>query len=285
VKTSPFDNHKENTWCPGCGNFGILSSMKAAFEELGLAPEDLLIVSGIGQAAKLPHYIHANGFNGLHGRALPAAFGAHVANSKLKLVVNTGDGDALAEGGNHFIHAIRKNMDITHLIHDNQVYGLTKGQAAPTTPLGQKTTLQIEGVRVDPLNPVTLAISLGCSFVARANAGDQPFMKEILMAALNHRGYALIDILQPCVTFNKVNTYQWFKDRVYAVPESYDPYDKVAAFSESLKWGDDGIPIGILYKEDKPAYYDRLDHIKTDHLAAVERKPTDIQPLLNQLKF
>lgn len=285
MKTSPFDNQKENTWCPGCGNFAILSSMKSAFEELNLTPESLLIVSGIGQAAKLPHFLHANGLNGLHGRALPAAFGAHVANASLKIVVNTGDGDALAEGGNHFIHAIRKNMDITHLIHDNQVYGLTKGQASPTTPTGQKTTLQIEGVRVDPLNPVTLAISLGCSFVARANAADQPFLKEILKAALNHRGYALIDVLQPCVTFNQVNTYQWYKDRVYAVPDTYDPYDKVAAFAESLKWGDDGIPVGILFREDKPAYYDRLDHIKTDQLAMVDRKPADIQPLLNQIRL
>jgi 2-oxoglutarate ferredoxin oxidoreductase subunit beta len=259
--------------------------MKTVFEDMDLAPEDLLIVSGIGQAAKLPHFINANGFNGLHGRALPVAFGAHVANSKLKIVVNTGDGDALAEGGNHFIHAIRKNLDITHLIHDNQVYGLTKGQASPTTPIGQKTSLQIEGVRVDPMNPVTLAISLGCSFVARASAGDMVFLKQILRAAMDHKGYALIDILQPCITFNKVNTFQWFKDRAYPVPENYDPYDKVAAFAESLKWGDDGIPIGILYREDKPSYYERLTHIKTDHLAAVERKPTDIQPLLNQIRL
>jgi 2-oxoglutarate ferredoxin oxidoreductase subunit beta len=259
--------------------------MKAVFEELDLQPEDLLLVSGIGQAAKLPHFMRANGFNGLHGRALPVAFGAHVANARLKMVVNTGDGDALAEGGNHFIHAIRKNFDITHIIHDNQVYGLTKGQAAPTTPLGQKTTLQIEGVRVDPMNPVTLAIAMGCSFVARASAGDPNYLKEILKAAMIHRGYALIDVLQPCITFNKVNTYQWFKDRVYTVADTYDPYDKVAAFAESLKWGDDGIPLGILYKEEKPAYYDRLDHIKTDHLAAVERKPTDIQPLLNQIRL
>jgi 2-oxoglutarate ferredoxin oxidoreductase subunit beta len=285
MKTSPFDNPKENTWCPGCGNFSILNSMKTVFEDMDLAPEDLLIVSGIGQAAKLPHFINANGFNGLHGRALPVAFGAHVANSKLKIVVNTGDGDALAEGGNHFIHAIRKNLDITHLIHDNQVYGLTKGQASPTTPIGQKTSLQIEGVRVDPMNPVTLAISLGCSFVARASAGDMVFLKQILRAAMDHKGYALIDILQPCITFNKVNTFQWFKDRAYPVPENYDPYDKVAAFAESLKWGDDGIPIGILYREDKPSYYERLTHIKTDHLAAVERKPTDIQPLLNQIRL
>lgn len=285
MKPSPFDNHKENTWCPGCGNFSILNSMKTVFEDMDLTPEDLLIVSGIGQAAKLPHFINANGFNGLHGRALPVAFGAHVANSKLKIVVNTGDGDALAEGGNHFIHAIRKNLDITHLIHDNQVYGLTKGQASPTTPIGQKTSLQIEGVRVDPMNPVTLAISLGCSFVARASAGDMVFLKQILRAAMDHKGYALIDILQPCITFNKVNTFQWFKDRAYPVPENYDPYDKVAAFAESLKWGDDGIPIGILYREDKPSYYERLTHIKTDHLAAVERKPTDIQPLLNQIRL
>lgn len=285
MKTSVFDQNNENTWCPGCGNFSILNSMKNVFEEMGLSPHEVLIVSGIGQAAKLPHYVNANGLNGLHGRALPAAFGAHVADAKLKIVVNTGDGDALAEGGNHFIHAIRRNMDITHLLHNNQVYGLTKGQASPTTPIGQKTTLQIEGVRIDPLNPVTLAISLGCSFVARANAGDPAFLKEILKAAMGHKGYALVDIMQPCVSFNKINTYQWFKERVYAVPENYNPYDKVAAFAESLKWGDDGIPIGILFREEKASYYDRLTHIKTDHLAAVLRKPTDIQPLFNQIRL
>ena len=154
---SRFDTPAENTWCPGCGNFGIQNALKAALEAEQLEPHDVLIVSGIGQAAKLPHYVNTNGFNGLHGRALPAALGAQVANSSLKIIVATGDGDALAEGGNHFLHNIRRNLDLVHLLHDNQVYGLTKGQASPTTPLGQATTLQTDGVRVVPINPTTLA--------------------------------------------------------------------------------------------------------------------------------
>lgn len=286
MKTNVFDSTHENTWCPGCGNFGILNALKQALTENDLTPKDVLMVSGIGQAAKLPHFMTVNAFNGLHGRALPAALGAQAANSDMKILIATGDGDALAEGGNHFIHNIRRNLDVVHLLHDNQVYGLTKGQASPTTPLGQTTTLQTSGVRIPPLNPVTLAISLGCTFVARSFSNDQEHLKAIIKEALNHKGYALIDILQPCVTFNKVNTAKWYKDNIFELPENYDPTDQAAAFAMSLKWGEtDGIPVGILYKVDRPTFIDTFDYLKTTNLSQLKRSPLDLRELLHTMTF
>lgn len=278
---SQFDSPSENSWCPGCGNFGILGSLKSALEAENLKPQDVLMVSGIGQAAKLPHYMNTNGFNGLHGRALPAALGAQAANRSLKIIVATGDGDALAEGGNHFMHNIRRNLDLVHLLHDNQVYGLTKGQASPTTPLGQITTLQTSGVRVVPINPTTIAIASHCTFVARSFSGDPAHLKKMIQLALQHKGYALIDILQPCPSFNKVNTLKWYKENIFHLDDSYDPHDKVKAFEMSLKWGEEtGIPLGVLYQESRPTFLDQYPHISETPLVFKERSPLDIQSVL-----
>ncbi|MFO7296519.1 MAG: 2-oxoacid:ferredoxin oxidoreductase subunit beta, partial [Clostridia bacterium] len=205
----------ETAWCPGCGNFNILEALKNALEILGKKPHEVLIVGGIGQAAKTPQYINTNGFCGLHGRALPAAVGAKMVNKDLTVIVHTGDGDSYGEGGNHFIHNIRRNVDITHFVHDNQIYGLTKGQASPTTDLGHVTEVQIAGNINPPLNPVLLAIALGAGFVARAFSGDKEHLTSIMVEAIKHKGYSLVDILQPCVSFNKVNTFQWYSKRVY----------------------------------------------------------------------
>lgn len=169
---NPFVTNNPTSWCPGCGNFSILDSINQVLYEEGLTPQDVLMVSGIGQAAKLPHYIHAHGLNTLHGRALPAAMGAQAANNSFKMLVTSGDGDTYGEGGNHFLHNVRRNLDLVHIVHDNQIYGLTKGQGSPTTALGQKTRLQFDGMRHEPLNPGALAISLGCTFVARSFSGD-----------------------------------------------------------------------------------------------------------------
>ncbi|WP_139904898.1 2-oxoacid:ferredoxin oxidoreductase subunit beta [Clostridium thermarum] len=252
-----YNSKDEIAWCPGCGNFAILDAIKRAAAELEIRPEDLMIVSGIGQAAKTPHYIRANGFNGLHGRALPPAQGIKMVNKNLKVIVTSGDGDAYGEGGNHFIHTIRRNMDITQIVHDNQIYGLTKGQGSPTTAFGQKTSMQFEGVMQQPLNPLALAIAAGATFVARTFTGDREQLVELLKEAINHRGYAIIDILQPCVTFNKVNTFKWYKERIYKLDESYDASDKARAFEKALQFGDDGIPTGVLYRElGKPVFED-----------------------------
>jgi len=261
MMNNPFHYDCKTSWCPGCGNFGIIEALKETLDELGLKPHDTAAISGIGQAAKLPHYIYSNGFNGLHGRALPVALGVKIANKDLTVFVNSGDGDSYGEGGNHLIHNIRRNIDITHFVHNNQIYGLTKGQGSPTTELNQVTTLQIDGVKSAPFNPVAFAISQDCSFVARTFSGDKEHMKAMMKSAIENKGYSLLDILQPCVTFNKVNTFKWYKDRVYYLDENYDPYNKVEAFRKALEWGD-SIPIGILYKCDKPSFIDRFHHLK-----------------------
>lgn len=267
-----YNSKDEITWCPGCGNFAILDAIKKAAAELEIRPEDLVMVSGIGQAAKTPHYIRANGFNGLHGRALPPAQGIKMVNKNLKVVVTSGDGDAYGEGGNHFLHAIRRNMDITQIVHDNQIYGLTKGQGSPTTAFGQKTSMQFEGVMQQPLNPLALAIAAGATFVARTFTGEREQLKNLLKEAINHKGYALIDILQPCVTFNKVNTFKWYKERVYALDDSYDPSNKAKAFEKALEFGDEGIPTGIIYKEEGKAVFEDLHPVIAKAEPLVDRK-------------
>lgn len=266
-----FDSKDEIAWCPGCGDFGILNALKQAFSELDLKPHEILIASGIGQAAKTPHYINVNGFNGLHGRAVPPAVGAKIANKNLQVLITSGDGDSYGEGGNHLLHNIRKNPDITHLVYDNQIYGLTKGQGSPTTAEGQKTSMQFNGVYVEPLNPMMFAIALDCSFVARSFSADKNHLVSIIKEAMNHKGYSLIDILQPCVSFNHVNTYQWYKERIYYLDESYDPTNKAEALNKAQEWGDEGIPLGILYKKDKPTLLDRIPHLKGDSVL-IDRK-------------
>lgn len=193
----------------------ILKALKNALESLAKEPNKVLIVGGIGQSAKTPQYINANGFCGLHGRALPPAVAAKIANQDLTVIVNTGDGDTYGEGGNHFIHNIRRNVDISHFVHDNQIYGLTKGQASPTSVLGATSTNHLEGPINTPMNPILLVISLGAGFVARAFSGDLEHLISIMIATIEYKGYALVDILQPCVSFNKINTYQWYSQRVY----------------------------------------------------------------------
>ena len=253
----------ETAWCPGCGDFDILEALKETLEELGKNPHEVLVVGGIGQAAKTPQYINSNGFEGLHGRALPPAAAAKISNHKMTVIVDTGDGDSYGEGGNHFIHNIKRNVDMTHFVHDNQIYGLTKGQSSPTSDLGTVTDFTPDGVNTNPINPMVAAIGLGCGFVARAFSGDKEHLKEIMKEAINYNGYALVDILQPCVTFNKVNTYAWYKKRVYKIGEneSYNPNDKIQAFTKALEWGDK-IPTGVIYREDRPSYVDKVPFLQ-----------------------
>lgn len=279
-----YNTKDENTWCPGCGNFSILDAIKLTMAELEYRPEDIVVVSGIGQAAKTPHYIRANGFNGLHGRALPPAQGIKMANKNLKVLVIGGDGDAYGEGGNHFLHGIRRNMDITQIVNDNQIYGLTKGQGSPTTAFGQKTSMQFEGVMQQPLNPLAIALSAGATFVGRAFSGHKESLTKVLKAAVQHKGYALVDILQPCVSFNKINTFKWYKDRMYMLEENYDPSDKAQAFMKALQFGDEGIPVGILYEEKGKPIFEDLHPVLNRDLPLVDRKwePTQLQSFLDE---
>jgi len=235
-------------WCPGCGNFNILKIVKEVLYDLKIKPENLVLISGIGQAAKTPHYLKTNLFNGLHGRALSPATGIKIANSKLIVMVTSGDGDVYGEGGNHFIHTIRRNPNIVNIVHNNMVYGLTKGQASPTSLVGMKTPVQIFGVSQEPFNPLAVAIALDASFVARINAGDIKQSKEILKKAIKHKGYALIDVFQPCPVFNKLNTFEWFKKNSYYL-KNHNVNDREKAFKKALETGK--YPLGIFYVNKK----------------------------------
>jgi len=249
-------NTYETSWCPGCGNFNILKCLKTTLEELDKDPYEVLMVSGIGQAAKTAQYISANSFNGLHGRALPVAIATKIANEELTVIVNAGDGDSYGEGGNHLIHNIRRNVNITHFVHNNQIYGLTKGQASPTTSEGQVTRVQPNGNINPALNPILLAIASGAGFVARAFSGDTEHLISIMKQAISYDGYAIVDILQPCVSFNKVNTFAYYKSRVYHLGEDYDSSNKIEAIQKSMEW-DNKIPIGVIYKEKRNTYHHR----------------------------
>jgi|SRR6185369_3235565 len=243
-------------WCPGCGNFPILNIVKTALAELDITPNETVICSGIGQAAKTPHYLRVNYFNGLHGRALSPATAIKLANPKLTVIAESGDGDTYGEGGNHFMHTIRRNPDITNIVHDNMIYGLTKGQASPTSEKGLKTPVQVNGVVLEQFNPLAVALSLGATFVARAFAGDIVQTKEIIKAAIRHKGYALVDVFQPCVVFNKQNTYQWFKANSYYLDEAHDKTEKMKALE--IAFDTSRLALGVLYQEENRPTYESL---------------------------
>ena len=250
VDVEDYRSDAENQWCPGCPNFGILTALKQALIALDKKPEELCLISGIGQAAKLPHYLKCNFFNGLHGRALPVATAIHVVNPELTTIVVTGDGDCYGEGGNHFVHAFRRNPNITLIVHNNQIYGLTKGQASPTTNSGDKTRLQFEGVTIDPLQPLALAILQGCPFVARGYAGEIKHLTDLIIEALEFKGFAYMDVVQPCISWG-THPVSWYKERIYPLPPDYNPHQKESALKKVLEEGD-RIPIGIFYRDDKP---------------------------------
>lgn len=272
----------ETAWCPGCGNFSLLDCLKTALEELGKDPFEVLIASGIGQAAKTPQYISANAFCGLHGRALPAAIAAKIANEKLTVIAHTGDGDGYGEGGNHFIHNIRRNVNIAHFVHDNQVYALTKGQASPTSDEGYVTGVQTDGNHATPLNPVLLAIAAGAGFVARAFTGNKAGLVSVMKQAILYEGYALVDIFQPCVSFNKVNTFAWYKERVYELDDSYDPTNKVLAMQKAMEFGEK-IPTGVIYREEKPSFHQK-NNVLMHGQPLLDRStdPAVVQKLVNE---
>ncbi len=257
-------------WCPGCGNFAILKTLKQTLYSLEIPSQDLVMVSGIGQAAKTPQYMKCHYFNGLHGRALPVATGIKAANPQLKVVVESGDGCMYGEGGNHFLHAVRRNPDITCLVHNNMIYGLTKGQASPTSATGIQTPVQVQGNHPRPFNPVSVALSLGATFVARAFSGDIEKTSKIMSAALQHRGFALVDIFQPCVTFNKVNTYQWFKKNTYYLPDDHNTKDLSAAFKVAMET--DRFGLGILYQGSEEETFEDATCGSKDDIAPWQRK-------------
>lgn len=251
----------KTAWCPGCGNFPLLKALKLALVKKGLEPHQVLVVSGIGQAAKTPHYLNVNVFNGLHGRSLPVATGAKLANPDLVVIAESGDGCMYAEGGNHFLGAIRRNIDITVIVHNNQVYGLTKGQASPTSEEGFVTKAQPDGVAETPFNPVKVAVAMNAGFVSRGFVGMEDHLVDTIVQAIEHPGFSLVDVLQPCVSFNRINTFKWYRDRCKPLPSSYNPYDWEMAIRTSEKWGDE-IPVGVIYKNDRPPYENHFTTLK-----------------------
>jgi 2-oxoglutarate ferredoxin oxidoreductase subunit beta len=256
---------RETAWCPGCGNFGIVKALKQALAGSGLEPRQVLIVSGIGQAAKLPHYINCNMFNGLHGRSLPLAAAAKLVSPGLTVIAASGDGCHYAEGGNHFIHAIRRNPDVTAIVHNNQVYGLTKGQASPTSEPEFANPAQPFGSDMEPFNAIAVAVAMRCAFVARGFSGMINHLDSLIRQALAFKGFALVEALQPCVSFNRLNTFAWYKERVYELPASYDPTDWETAMTTAREWGDK-IPIGVIYKRERPLFEDHFPALKNGPL-------------------
>lgn len=250
-----FEGIVDPDWCPGCGDFGVLKSVKMGATKAGVSPKDMVIVSGIGCSSNLPGYVHAYGVHSLHGRAVAVASGIKLANTDLKVVITGGDGDGYGIGIAHFIHAMRRNLDLTYVVMDNQIYGLTTGQASPTTMKDHRTKSTPNGNVEFPINPIALALVSGATFVARAFSGEPNHMADLIAAGIQHKGFALIDVFSPCVTYNKVNTYQYFKKRCYKLEDEkgYDSADVVKATERSHEWGE-RIPIGLFYQSDQPTY-------------------------------
>ncbi len=254
-----FDATTENTWCAGCGDFAILKALKLTLADLGIERHQALLVSGIGCGSKLPDYMTINGFMTIHGRPLPVATAAKLSNPDLHVIVVNGDGDSYGIGGNHFVQSCRRNPNLTHIVENNQIYALTKGQYSPTSDKGFVTTTSTDGSIEIAFNPMAVALASGATFIARAFAGQPKQVARMIAEGIQHRGYALIDVLQPCVTFNRVNTYDWYRKRVYHVEEDgYDPTNREAAWLKAHEW-EERIPLGVLYRMDGlPTYEDQV---------------------------
>ncbi|MCB9798303.1 2-oxoacid ferredoxin oxidoreductase [Candidatus Nomurabacteria bacterium] len=257
-------------WCPGCGDFGIWSAFRGACIEQKWDNTNTALVAGIGCHGHIVNFVKITAFEGLHGRAIPVASGVKMANHRLNVFVFTGDGDCLSEGGNHFVHAARRNQNITIILHDNALYALTTGQASPRTPLGQKTKSTPQGNIDDPLHPLRLALASGATFLAREYAGNVESLKDIMVKANAHKGFSVIQVLQPCVTFNKLYTHRFYQENTYQLPKTYDSTDKVAAYEKTLEWDFKKIPVGILYQEQRECYEDKFPQI---HKTPLIKKP------------
>lgn len=278
-----FDIDNENQWCPGCGNFPILSAMKKAFISLSLAPKDLLLVAGIGQAGKTPNFLSCNMLHGLHGRALPLATGAKIANKNLNIIVNSGDGDCYGEGGNHFLSAIRRNIDVTLLVHNNMVYGLTKGQASPTSSFGMPTKMQSKGTTSFPIKPCATALVTGAGFVAQGFSGNVKQLSSLIAEAINYKGFSMIDIFQPCVSFNKINTNSWYQERVYDLNDTDHDYSDYEKALKIAHMGTDSIPTGIIFKKAGIDFNERNDVLKKKSLIKNNFAEEKINKILSQI--
>src|SRR5689334_13094442 len=240
--------HADPDWCPGCGDFGVLAALKQAIAELGLRPHEVMTISGIGCSSNLPGYINTYGMHTLHGRSLAVATGAALANHEMKVIATGGDGDGYGIGGSHFLHTARRNVDLTYIVMDNQIYGLTPGQTSPTSIKGMKTKSTPMGSVENQINPIPLAIAAGATYVARGYTGQIRHLVGLIKGAIMHKGFALVDAFSPCVTFNHENTHDFFKQRTYKLEEQgHDPQDFQAAMEAGYRWGEQ-IPIGLFWR-------------------------------------
>ncbi len=260
------------TWCPGCGNWAIGMAIKTALVELNLTPSSVFAVYGIGCSGNMNDFLNTYAVHSLHGRAIPNAIGMKLANHKMPVIVIVGDGDCYGEGGNHLIHACRGNHDITVIVHDNNVYGLTTGQVAPTAPKGMKSKSTPLGIVEVPINPLALAIVSGATYVAQSFAGDVKHMTQIIKAGIEHKGFSLINILQPCVTLNKINNYQYYLQNTYKLDNNYNYGDYEAALKKANETNRGRFPLGILYKTIKPSFHEQLPYFKEEK-SLLEREP------------
>lgn len=276
-------NGYSSTWCPGCGDHGIGISLKSALVQLGYSPSDVAVVFGIGCSGNMNDFLNAYAMHGLHGRAIPNAIGIKLANHQMPVIAVVGDGDCYGEGGNHFIHACRGNHDITVIVHDNGVYGLTTGQVAPTASKGYKSKSTPSGIIEVPINPILLSITTGATFVAQGFAGDVPTTISLIKKGIEHKGFSLINILQPCVTFNKVNTYQYYMQHIQKLDSTYNPSNIEEAIKKGLELNNEKFYTGILYQVEKPCYTDQLSQVSNQTLVA-KNKFAQYEDLINGFK-
>jgi 2-oxoglutarate ferredoxin oxidoreductase subunit beta len=275
LSAKDFKGKVEPDWCPGCGDFGVLNALKIAIAELGLLPHEVLTISGIGCSSNLPGYINTYGMHTLHGRALAVATGAQLGNHGLKVIVTGGDGDGFGIGGNHFVHVMRRNVDLTYIVMDNQIYGLTTGQVSPTSRKGMKTKSTPFGSVENPVNPIPMAIVCGATYVARGFSGQQKQLVALIKGAIEHRGFAFVDVFSPCVTYNHENTHEFFKQRTKKLEEmGHDPGDRQAAIARGSEWGET-IPIGLFYKNGDVPALDELEPALTEG-GALARRPLEV---------
>ena len=267
-------------WCPGCGDFGVLAAVQKALIELQIPNHQIVTISGIGCSSNFPGFINTYGMHTLHGRALAVATGVKLANHGLTVMVTGGDGDGFGIGGNHFVHTMRRNVDLLYIVMDNQIYGLTTGQTSPTSRIGMKTKSTPFGNIEPPVNPISLALAAGCTFVARGFSGEQKHLAELVKQGIQHAGFSFLDVFSPCVTFNKQNTFDWFRKNVYKLEDKgHNPSDWKAAMDRALEWGSGTVPIGLFYKNPSPKKpIDELDPALQEGGPLVLREPVGLTP-------
>ena len=279
-----FNTKARPNWCPGCGNFGIQSALKKALLELNLEPHQVVMSSGIGCSSKIPHWINIYGLHGLHGRTLPIATGIKLANNNLVVIAEGGDGDGYSEGMNHFIQAARRNVDLTYIVHNNGVFSLTTGQTSTTGKQGFVSNTTPFGAIEPPFRPIALAITAGATFVARTFSGDINRLSELIVAAIKHRGFAFVDILQVCVSYNPEKSYKWYNDRIYNLEDKgHDPTDRSNALTLALADDKDGLATGIFYQSVSSPYEDSLPQIKKAPLVEHDIKNVEIGNMMAEL--